>query len=108
MTAAPGMCESKSRLLPQQGSAMADVQIYSTPFCGYCHTAKKLLRLRGANFTEVDLEAEPSRRDEMLTRSGGSRTVPQIFIGGRHIGGYAELAALDRAGELKPLLEQAS
>jgi glutaredoxin 3 len=79
------------------------VIVYSQPFCGYCSAAKRLLNEKGAAFTEIDVMAEPGRRDEMIARSG-RRTVPQIFIDGRHIGGYDDLSALDRAGELDGLL----
>lgn len=80
------------------------VIIYSTPFCGYCSAAKRLLTNKGAEFTEVDVMLDPERRREMIERSGGHRTVPQIFIDGRHIGGFDDLRALDGAGELDPLL----
>ncbi|HEX6997031.1 MAG TPA: glutaredoxin 3 [Gammaproteobacteria bacterium] len=79
------------------------IVVYSSPFCGYCAAAKRLLRAKGAEFTEVDVLAEPERRAEMMQRSG-RRTVPQIFIGERHIGGYDDLAALEARGELDPLL----
>jgi glutaredoxin 3 len=86
---------------------MADerVLVYSQPFCGYCSAAKRLLTAKGAAFTEIDVMFEAGRRDEMIERSGGRRTVPQIFIDGRHIGGYDDLSALDQAGELDRLLE---
>jgi glutaredoxin 3 len=80
------------------------VIVYSQPFCGYCSAAKRLLTAKGAAFTEIDVMAEDGRRDEMVARSGGRRTVPQIFIDGRHIGGYDDLNALDKAGELDGLL----
>jgi glutaredoxin 3 len=80
------------------------VIVYSQPFCGYCSAAKRLLTAKGAAFTEIDVMAEHGRRDEMIARSGGRRTVPQIFIDGRHIGGYDDLSALDKAGELDGLL----
>jgi glutaredoxin 3 len=85
---------------------MADprVIVYSQPFCGYCSAAKRLLTTKGAEFTEIDVMFEPGRRDEMIERSGGRRTVPQIFIDGRHIGGFDDLAALDKTGELDRLL----
>ena len=85
---------------------MADerVIVYSQPFCGYCSAAKRLLTGKGAAFTEIDVMMEAGRRDEMIERSGGRRTVPQIFIDGRHVGGYDDLSALDRAGELDRLL----
>ncbi|HEY8520293.1 MAG TPA: glutaredoxin 3 [Gammaproteobacteria bacterium] len=79
------------------------VVVYSSPFCGYCAAAKRLLTSKGVEFTEVDVLADPERRAEMMQRSG-RRTVPQIFIGERHIGGYDDLQALDARGELDPLL----
>jgi len=89
---------------------MADerVLVYSQPFCGYCSAAKRLLTAKGATFTEIDVMFEAGRRDEMVERSGGRRTVPQIFIDGRHIGGYDDLSALDKAGELDRLLAAAT
>jgi glutaredoxin 3 len=85
---------------------MADerVIVYTQPFCGYCSAAKRLLTAKGASFTEIDVMMEAGKRDEMIERSGGRRTVPQIFIDGRHIGGFDDLNALDKAGELDPLL----
>lgn len=85
---------------------MADerVIVYSSPFCGFCGAAKRLLAKKGAAFTEVDVMFDPQRRLEMIERSGGRQTVPQIFIDGRHIGGYDDLSALDQRGELDPLL----
>ena len=84
--------------------ADARVIVYSQPFCGYCSAAKRLLTGKGAAFTEIDVMSEAGRRDEMIERSGGRRTVPQVFIDGRHIGGYDDLSALDKAGELDRLL----
>lgn len=81
--------------------------VYSTPFCGYCGAAKRLLTTKGAEFTDVDVMFEPERRAEMQERSGGRRTVPQIFINDRHIGGFDDLNALDQAGELDALLAAA-
>lgn len=85
---------------------MADerVIVYSQPFCGYCSAAKRLLDAKGAPYTEIDVMMEAGKRDEMIERSGGRRTVPQIFIDGRHIGGFDDLNALDKAGKLDPLL----
>lgn len=83
---------------------MPNVEIYTTPFCGYCQRAKRLLTQKEISFTEIDLSTQPERRDEMIERANGGRTVPQIFIGDTHIGGSDELAALDRAGKLDPLL----
>lgn len=82
----------------------APIEIYTTPFCGYCHAAKRLLSQKGADFTEIDLAREPERRAEMMERSAGGRTVPQIFIGQTHVGGCDDLYALDAAGKLDPLL----
>jgi glutaredoxin 3 len=79
------------------------VIVYSQPFCGYCTAAKRLLQEKGAEFTELDVMVEAGRRTEMIERSG-RRTVPQIFIDGRHVGGYDDLSALDRSGELDRLL----
>ena len=85
---------------------MADerVIVYSQPFCGYCSAAKRLLKQKGAAFTDIDVMFDSARRGEMLERSGGRQTVPQIFIDGRHVGGYDDLSALDKAGELDRLL----
>jgi glutaredoxin 3 len=80
------------------------ILVYSTPFCGYCAAAKRLLTAKGAEYTEIDVMMDSARRQEMLAKSGGRRTVPQIFIDGRHIGGFDELNALDKAGGLDPLL----
>jgi glutaredoxin 3 len=80
------------------------VIVYSQPFCGYCTAAKRLLQQKGVDVTEIDVMLEAGRRTEMIERSGGRRTVPQIFIDGRHIGGYDDLSALDRSGELDRLL----
>jgi len=84
---------------------MQPVEIYTSPFCGYCHAAKRLLATKGVAFTEIDLVQEPDRRAEMVSRSSGGRTVPQIFIGATHIGGCDELYALDRRGGLDALLK---
>lgn len=87
-----------------QGNALAPVDIYTTPFCGYCQMAKSLLRRKGVTFTEYDVSDDPALRAAMVQRSGGGRTVPQIFIGGTHVGGSDDLHALERAGRLDPLL----
>jgi glutaredoxin 3 len=84
-------------------SSAPTIVIYANRWCPYCSAARALLRGKGATFSEIDVEAEPARRAEMVERSG-RHTVPQIFIGSRHIGGYDDLAALDRAGQLDPLL----
>jgi glutaredoxin 3 len=84
---------------------MAKIEIYSTAICPYCVAAKTLLVERGAGtYEEHRIDRDPARFAEMRTRSGNRRTVPQIFIGDKHIGGYDDLVALDRAGGLLPLL----
>ena len=83
---------------------MAHVVIYTSPFCGYCHRAKRVLAGKGAEFEEVDLVQQPARRDEMVERAQGRATVPQIFIDGRHVGGHEELVTLERTGDLDKLL----
>ncbi len=82
---------------------MPEIVMYTKPTCPYCDMAKRLLAGKGQTWEEIDVEAEPARRDEMIERSG-RRTVPQIFIGDRHVGGFDDLAALEHAGELDPLL----
>jgi len=79
---------------------MSKIEIYSGNFCPYCIRAKSLLKQRGLSFTEYNVQAEPDRRMEMLERASGARTIPQIFINDRHVGGCDELYALDRKGEL--------
>ncbi len=79
------------------------ITMYATGWCPYCARARALLERKGVAWTEVDVEAEPERRAEMITRSG-RRTVPQIFIGDRPVGGSDDLYELDRKGELDPLL----
>jgi glutaredoxin 3 len=78
-------------------------EIYTSGFCGYCMAAKNFLRSRGVEWTEVRIDQEAGKLAEMLERSGGRRTVPQIFIGGVHIGGYDDLVAADRDGKLAQL-----
>ena len=85
---------------------MPDVLMYTSAICPYCVAAKNFLKSRGASYTEVRVDLDPVRRQEMLTRSRRT-SVPQIFIGETHVGGYDDLVALDRAGGLKPLLEAA-
>ena len=80
------------------------VTIYSTRMCGYCDRAKALLETRQVPYTEILVDADPARRVEMEQKCGGCRTVPQIFIGNHHVGGFRELYLLDRTGELDPLL----
>ena len=84
---------------------MAKIEIYTTPFCGYCARAKGLLDSKGAAYEEMDVMMDETKRAEMRERSKRS-TVPQIFINGQHIGGSDELAALEQAGRLDPMLAQ--
>jgi len=83
---------------------MNRVEIYTTAWCGYCRRAKSLLESKGVAYEEIRVDAEPARRAEMLERSEGRRTVPQIFIDGRGIGGCDDLFELERRGELDKLL----
>ena len=80
--------------------------MYTTAVCPYCLMAERLLRSKGAEIDKVRVDLEPQRRIEMMEKTG-RRTVPQIYIGETHVGGYDELAALDRAGKLDPLLQSA-
>jgi glutaredoxin 3 len=83
---------------------MARVEIYSTMFCPYCARAKSLLEKKGVQYINIDVMEDSSKRDEMVARSGGRTTVPQIFIDDEHIGGFDDLSALDQAGKLDPKL----
>jgi glutaredoxin 3 len=84
---------------------MARVEIYTKAFCPYCWQAKRLLDQKGADYEEVDITLGGARRDEMLARANGRTTVPQIFIGGHHVGGSDDLHALEDEGQLGPMLE---
>ena len=84
---------------------MQPVEIYTSPLCGYCHAAKRLLGAKGVSYTEIDISRDPDQRSVMVSRAGGARTVPQIFIGTTHVGGCDELHALDRRGQLDALLK---
>ena len=83
---------------------MKPVEIYTSPLCGFCHAAKRLLNQKGVEFSEVDGLQHPDRKPEMIERANGGRTVPQIFIDDVHVGGCDDLYALDRAGKLDALL----
>ena len=85
---------------------MRTVEIYTTPFCPYCHAAKRLLQKKGVNYSEIDVSQDPDLRAKMTQRANGRRTVPQIFIGGQHVGGSDDLHALDHAGKLDPMLAE--
>ena len=79
---------------------MAKVELYTTMYCPYCTRARALLQRKGIEFVDIDIAQMPERRDEMIRRADGRRTVPQIFINGEHVGGCDDLVALDRAGRL--------
>ena len=83
---------------------MQSVEIYTTPWCPYCIAAKRLLKTKGVEFSEIDVSGSPEQRQAMMTRANGGYTVPQIFVGNTHVGGCDELYALDRRGGLDPLL----
>ena len=83
---------------------MQRVEIYTTPWCPYCIAAKRLLAAKGVAFDEIDVSADPAKRQEMTTRAKGRYTVPQIFVGATHVGGCDDLHALDHRGGLDPLL----
>lgn len=83
---------------------MAAIEVYTTPYCPYCVAAKELLRRKGVDFVEINVASDRERRTEMVERTGGRLTVPQIFIGDTHVGGCDDLYALDDAGRLDPLL----
>lgn len=84
---------------------MPKVTIYTGMMCGYCSRAKSLLASRGVEFEEINVTMDPGAREEMIARAHGARTVPQIFIGDRHIGGCDELYRLEHEGALDPLLQ---
>lgn len=83
---------------------MADIEIYTTNYCPYCVRAKQLFDKKGAKYKEIDLTTDTAGREALVARSGGRKTVPQIFINGQHIGGSDDLYALDGKGELDKLL----
>lgn len=79
---------------------MSRIVLYTAPFCGYCRAAKRLLADKALDFEEIDVAFDHDKRAEMIDRARGQRTVPQIFVHGRHVGGYDELAMLEREGRL--------
>ncbi|MGV6804517.1 MAG: glutaredoxin 3 [Ruegeria sp.] len=83
---------------------MKQVVIYTSPLCGFCHAAKRLLNQKGVAFEEIDVLMNPKRKPEMIQRAGGRRTVPQIFVGDLHVGGCDDLYDLEQAGKLDPML----
>lgn len=84
---------------------MADVVIYSSNFCPFCFRAKSLLKQRGASFREISVDMNPKARKEMREKAGGVNSVPQIWIGGKHVGGCDDLHALDARGGLATMLQ---
>ncbi|WP_372784114.1 glutaredoxin 3 [Phenylobacterium sp.] len=87
---------------------MSHVTIYTRPYCPYCVRALDLLEKKGVDFTEIEAGFDPEKRQEMMQRANGRATFPQIFVGDRHIGGCDEMMALERAGQLDPLLQAAA
>ena len=83
---------------------MKAIDIYTSPFCGFCFSAKRLLSEKGVTFREIDVTQDPAIRQQMMKRANGKYTVPQIFVGEHHVGGCNELYVLERAGKLDPLL----
>ncbi|RME14037.1 MAG: glutaredoxin 3 [Alphaproteobacteria bacterium] len=83
---------------------MQTITIYTKPWCGYCHAAKRLLEQKGLSYTEIDIEGHPERRAEMIQKSGGGMTVPQIWIGETHVGGFDDIYMLEQQGKLDPML----
>ncbi len=82
---------------------MQPVTIYTTPFCGFCHAAKRLLTSKGVAFDEIDVSVDPALRQDMMAKAG-RHAVPQIWVGETHVGGFDDLNALERSGKLDPLL----
>lgn len=87
--------------------ATPEILMYSTSWCPYCERARALLGAKGVAYTDIDIDKQPERRDEMIARTG-RRTVPQIYIGERHVGGCDDLHELERTGALDPLLHPAA
>ena len=84
---------------------MKPVKIYTTTYCGYCVRAKDLLTRKGVKYEELDVTGNDDMRSKLVEMSGGQRTVPQIFIGDTHVGGYSDLARLESEGRLDPMLQ---
>jgi glutaredoxin 3 len=85
---------------------VAKVEVYTTAYCPYCRQAKSLLKQKGVAFEEIDVSGDAALREKMIELSGGRRTVPEIFINGKIVGGYDELRVLDAEGKLDPLLSE--
>lgn len=86
---------------------MSQIEIYTRPMCGFCYSAKRLLDQKGVEYREINIWSVEGSKEEMVQRSNGGMTVPQIFVGETHVGGCDELHALERAGKLDPLLQVA-
>ena len=91
-------------LKPMSPDTMPNIEIYTTPFCGFCTRAKRLLDNKGVAYTEIDISRQPDRRQEMVNRAGGRTAVPQVFIDDRGVGGFEEMVELDLDDELDPML----
>jgi glutaredoxin 3 len=83
---------------------MKPVRIYTTDYCGFCKRAKEFFSRKGVPYEEIDVTGDDQMREDLVRRSNGQRTVPQIFIGDQHVGGYSDLVALDNQGKLDGLL----
>ncbi len=83
---------------------MVSVEMYTTGICPYCVAAKNLLKQKGFDYSEIRIDTDPQKREEMLTRTGGRRSVPQIFVNGTHVGGFDDLVAADRSGKLAEIV----
>jgi len=99
---------SRSYLFSVPEFPVPKIEIYSTDYCPYCVNAKNLLKSKGLEWSEVRVDTDPAQREAMLARSGGRRTVPQIFINDHHVGGFDDLVAADRSGKLAELLGAAA
>ena len=84
---------------------MKNIIIYTGPMCNYCEAAKRLLSRNNANYKEIDIAKEDGAMDEMIKKTNGKRTIPQIFFDDQHIGGYDEVRALEKENKLKDLLK---
>jgi glutaredoxin 3 len=84
---------------------MQPVTMYTKPYCGFCHAAKRLLAKKGVEFNEIDIQAKPELRAEMIQKSGGRFTVPQIWVGEQHVGGFDDMYDLEQTGKLDPMLQ---
>lgn len=93
---------------PPQEKRVARIELYTTAICPYCVAAKSVLKAKGLEYREIRVDTDPAKRDEMLARSGGRRTVPQIFVNNQHVGGHDDLVAADRSGRLAELLGSAA